>query len=261
MLPHAPEFFSANTFVGSFKKEVVMNTYGYYEDGVVYLVVSFDKVKSNVLESMVTDFKRRNVIQGELSLKGAVILGGFKGREYDVKLQRSDNTIHKGLINFYAAKKHTYMVEVIGGDKSNPTVQRFLDSFKLDSQPTGLDAANIPKTQKTITTLAPNVPSTGETTLEAYSPKEVTHKAYPVWRPEAQYTEEARKYGVTGTVIIRAVLAASGRVSGIRVVSGLPEGLTEKAILAAHQIFFIPALKDGQRVSQYIQIEYSFNLH
>ncbi|MBD0373542.1 MAG: energy transducer TonB, partial [Pyrinomonadaceae bacterium] len=47
----------------------------------------------------------------------------------------------------------------------------------------------------------------------------------------------------------------------IRAVKGLPDGLTEKAIAAARQIKFVPAQKDGRNVSQYIQIEYNFNLY
>jgi hypothetical protein len=37
-------------------------------------------------------------------------------------------------------------------------------------------------------------------------------------------------------------------------------GLTEQAIKAARRIKFIPATKDGQPVSTYIQLEYNFNL-
>jgi TonB family protein len=94
-----------------------------------------------------------------------------------------------------------------------------------------------------------------------FAAKEVTQKARIISKPEAQYTEEARKNQVTGTVVLRAVLGSGGQVTGIRAVSGLPNGLTEKAISAAHLIKFTPAMKDGRPVSQYIQIEYSFNLY
>jgi protein TonB len=94
-----------------------------------------------------------------------------------------------------------------------------------------------------------------------FSPREVTQKARILSRPEPQYTEEARKNQVSGTVVLRAVFSSSGQVTGIRAVSGLPYGLTEKAIAAARQIRFSPAMKDGRAVSQYIQIEYNFNLY
>jgi protein TonB len=96
---------------------------------------------------------------------------------------------------------------------------------------------------------------------KTFAPKEVNVKARILSRPEPQYTEEARKNQVSGTVVLRAVFSASGQVTNIRAVSGLPNGLTERAIGAARQIRFSPAMKDGRAVSQYIQIEYNFNLY
>ncbi len=80
-------------------------------------------------------------------------------------------------------------------------------------------------------------------------------------KPEPQYTEEARQNQVTGTVVLRAVFTSSGEVSDIRAISGLPFGLTERAVAAARQIKFAPATKDGHPVSMYIQLEYNFNLY
>ena len=93
------------------------------------------------------------------------------------------------------------------------------------------------------------------------TPKEVSVKARVLSKPEPQYTPEARGKQITGTVVLRAIFAANGRVVGIRVVSGLPGGLTEQAIYAARQIKFIPAIKDGRPVSMFIQLEYNFNLY
>jgi len=94
-----------------------------------------------------------------------------------------------------------------------------------------------------------------------FSPKEVTTKARVLSKPEPQYTEEARKNQITGTVVLRAVFSSGGQVTNIRSVSGLPFGLTERAIAAARQIKFSPAMKDGRAVSMYIQLEYNFNLY
>ena len=94
-----------------------------------------------------------------------------------------------------------------------------------------------------------------------FSGKEVSTKARVLSKPEPQYTEEARKNQVTGTVVLRAVFTSGGQVTNIRAVSGLPFGLTEKAIAAARQIRFQPATKDGRPVSMYIQLEYNFNLY
>ena len=101
----------------------------------------------------------------------------------------------------------------------------------------------------------------GSTFGNIYKSSEVTTKAIITGRPEPEYTEEARKHQVTGTVVLRAVFASDGRVRGIRVMSGLPYGLTLKAIETAKKIRFIPAMLNGQPVSQAIQIEYYFNLY
>ena len=94
-----------------------------------------------------------------------------------------------------------------------------------------------------------------------FSGKDVTSKARVLSKPEPQYTEEARKNAVTGTVVLRAVFTSGGQVTNIRAVSGLPYGLTERAIAAARQIRFTPATKDGRPVSMYMQLEYNFNLY
>jgi protein TonB len=94
-----------------------------------------------------------------------------------------------------------------------------------------------------------------------FSGKDVNSKARVISKPEPQYTEEARKNQVTGTVVLRAVFTSSGQVINISARSGLPYGLTERAIAAARQIKFVPATKDGRPVSMYIQLEYNFNLY
>jgi TonB family protein len=63
-----------------------------------------------------------------------------------------------------------------------------------------------------------------------------------------------------GTVVLKAVFSSDGSVKNIKVVSGLPHGLTERAIDAASKIKFIPAQKDGKYVSMLMTLEYNFNL-
>ena len=64
---------------------------------------------------------------------------------------------------------------------------------------------------------------------------------------------------ISGTVVLRAVFSRTGRVENIIVLSG-PAMLIETAIEAAKQIKFTPAMKDGQPVSMWMQLEYNFNL-
>jgi len=86
-------------------------------------------------------------------------------------------------------------------------------------------------------------------------------RARVLLKPEPQYTEEARRNQITGTVILRVVFSRTAQVADIRVLQPLPFGLTEKAILAARQIKFLPAVKDNRPVSVYMQLEYNFNLY
>ena len=94
-----------------------------------------------------------------------------------------------------------------------------------------------------------------------FSLNQVAERARVLSKPEPQYTEEARKQDVTGTVVLRVVFSSSGEVTNIRAVQSLPAGLTEKAIAAARQIRFIPARRDGHPVSMFMQLEYNFNLY
>jgi TonB family protein len=94
-----------------------------------------------------------------------------------------------------------------------------------------------------------------------YPPPQVTERARVIAKPEPQYTEEARKSGVTGSVVLRVVFSRTGDVTNIRAVSTLPFGLTERAIAAARLIRFRPATKDGRPVNVSMQLEYNFNLY
>ena len=90
---------------------------------------------------------------------------------------------------------------------------------------------------------------------------QVEQRARLVFKPEPQYTEEARRNQITGTVMLRVVFSSSGEVVQIRAVHTLPFGLTERAIAAARQIKFVPAMKGGHPVSVHMQLEYNFNLY
>ncbi|SRR6266516_810233 len=101
----------------------------------------------------------------------------------------------------------------------------------------------------------------GQSGEKVYSPKEVTVKAKIKSRPYPHYTEEARQHGVYGTVVLKLVLRASGDVTDIIVIKGLPYGLSEEGIKAAQGIKFEPALKDDHKVSQSLMVEYGFHLY
>lgn len=90
---------------------------------------------------------------------------------------------------------------------------------------------------------------------------QVEQRARLLFKPEPQYTEEARRNQITGTVVLRVVFSSAGQVVQIRAVRTLPFGLTERAVVAARQIKFVPAMKGGRPVSVHMQLEYNFNLY
>lgn len=92
------------------------------------------------------------------------------------------------------------------------------------------------------------------------SSKEVDSRAVIVTKPKPGYTRDARRHGVQGYVILKVALSSNGKIDRVRVVRGLPGGLTENAIKAACKIEFRPALKAGQPVSQWLNVEYVFRL-
>jgi TonB family protein len=92
-------------------------------------------------------------------------------------------------------------------------------------------------------------------------PMSVSLRPTILYREKAQYTQEAKDNKIEGTVILGVVFGVDGQLGEIRVIKGLPHGLTEKAIEATKKIRFEPAVKDGQPVSVRGSIEFSFNLY
>lgn len=89
----------------------------------------------------------------------------------------------------------------------------------------------------------------------------VTEALRIISKPRPGYTDEARQNAITGVVRLRVTFLASGQIGGISPVSGLPNGLTEKAIAAARQIQFEPMKKNGVPQSVSKVIEYNFTIY
>ena len=97
-------------------------------------------------------------------------------------------------------------------------------------------------------------------TTVAFEAKEVDTKAEITNRPEPTYTREARRAGVQGIVTLKLLLLPDEKIDRIKVVRGLPFGLTENAIRAACKVKFKPAVKAGNPVAQWVTIQYGFQL-
>lgn len=94
-------------------------------------------------------------------------------------------------------------------------------------------------------------------------PPEKTVAAKPVIqnRPRPDYTEAARTNKTQGTVVVRVLLGAQGRVKSASVVRGLPDGLNEKAIEAVYKLEFTPAKNAaGEPIDSWVSVSVSFTI-
>lgn len=83
----------------------------------------------------------------------------------------------------------------------------------------------------------------------------------PVYSPDPEYSEEARKAKYQGTCVLWLVVGPDGRPRDIRVSRTLGLGLDEKAIEAVKTWKFEPAMKDGKPVSVEISVQVDFHLY
>jgi TonB family protein len=81
-----------------------------------------------------------------------------------------------------------------------------------------------------------------------------------VSKVEPEYSEEARKAKLQGTVVLYVVVDEQGLPRDLKVVRPLGLGLDQKAIEAAQKWRFKPGLKDGHPVAVSAQIEVNFRL-
>lgn len=82
----------------------------------------------------------------------------------------------------------------------------------------------------------------------------------PIFKPEPEYSEEARKAKFQGSVMLSIVILADGSTSNIKVIRPLGLGLDEKAIEAVMKWRFRPSMKDGRAVAVNANVEVNFRL-
>jgi TonB family protein len=78
--------------------------------------------------------------------------------------------------------------------------------------------------------------------------------------PEGLYPEEARQARIQGVVILQTIIDTLGEVKNVRVLKGLPSGLTEAAIEAVTQWRFNPATLEGEPVAVYYMVTITFSV-
>ena len=74
------------------------------------------------------------------------------------------------------------------------------------------------------------------------------------------YTEEARRRGLAGDVVLEIVVRADGSVGSVKLLQGLGSGLDQRAIDAVRQWRFSPARRFGTPVDVLVEVAVEFKL-
>ena len=82
----------------------------------------------------------------------------------------------------------------------------------------------------------------------------------PIFKPEPEYSEEARKAKFQGTVVLFIAVDEKGNPRDLKVIRPLGLGLDQKAIEAVQKWKFRPGMKDGHAVPVQATIEVNFRL-
>jgi TonB family protein len=77
---------------------------------------------------------------------------------------------------------------------------------------------------------------------------------------KADYTEEARRRGLTGEVVMEIVVRRDGSVGNVHMLQGLGFGLDERAVAAVRQWRFAPAERQGVPVDVIVEVGVEFRL-
>jgi periplasmic protein TonB len=77
---------------------------------------------------------------------------------------------------------------------------------------------------------------------------------------KADYTEDARKRGVAGDVVLEIVVRRDGSVGDVKILQGLGGGLNERAVQAVRQWRFAPAVRLGAPVDVIVEVAVEFKL-
>ncbi|HBB96741.1 MAG TPA: hypothetical protein DC054_15285 [Blastocatellia bacterium] len=177
---------------------------------------------------------------------------GLPGREYTLTV--GDVT---GTAEFFVAREQIYVMLVMGKPGGDWPREKFFASFRAASDSPAPPKIASGRFGAVVQGVSPDPTDYNR----IFNGREVTQKARILEKAEPTYTESARKFGIEGTVVLRAVFSKNSEVTNLHVVSKLPHGLTQKAIDAARAIRFVPAMKDGQPVSMWMELQYNFHLY
>lgn len=248
--PTVPAMATYRETVERFGKQRRQRVLGAYADGLVYTVSCIENPTQELLEDFIEQEIFTHSTFDRVSEKD-LKRNGFNGKQYFAP----DKV--PGTVQIFKAGDTIYRFQVFGAPTDDTRVQQYFSSVVLGKTASGIEVSDgfgVPYEPESKT-------ETDESRAKPFVGKEVNRRAVVIMKPQPTYTEEARNNAITGVVVLKVVFYSDGSVGNIRTVSGLPYGLTERAIEAARKMKFVPAEKDGKFVSTWMQLEYDFNLY
>lgn len=238
----------------------VNNRQSEFSDSDARLDASADLIWESLLKPARDKLPKDGRVRSGMTYIKEIPMKPLVGREYSVTIGELTGTTR-----LYVADARIYMLLAMHNPNGAWNTEEFFQSFRMRSD------WQLSATVSAPGGYGPGIQGGGPGVRSGvgdpidynriFAGREVTEKAHILSRAEPSYTESARKYGVQGTIVLRAVFSKDGQVTNIVAVSKLPHGLTQAAVAATKRIKFVPALKDGHAVSQWMQLEYNFNLY
>lgn len=186
---------------------------------------------------------------------------------------------------YMASSKAFHVVSVFSPNGENATLEKILNSIKLDNQP--LIKKQNPINQNSDSSVPISSLKTSNIVLEALRMKDAektkikydlkiddidkeklpadkikySRPLFILRKPKPPYTDGARQSNISGKVKLQVVFRADGQIGDITVVQKLDSGLSKSAVEAARKIKFLPAQLDGKSIDVTKTVEYNFTLY
>jgi TonB family protein len=251
-----------------------------FQDSSEYLDACADLVWDGLFGPSRAQLRNEKAKNQRITYRSELSNEGLTGREYQIvlgdvvgvtRIYSQNSRVY--ILAFLSSRADTGIPEVgtssagvtsvlgpVDRAAASPDAQHFFKSFKVNQ------SSSAPSASEADASASGSHSGSGSGGQDVngnriFPGPEVDQKARVVSKPAPMYTESARKYGVTGTVVLRAVFSSDGQITNIAVLRKLPHGLTTRALNAARQIKFLPGQKDGQPVSMVLQLEYNFNIY
>lgn len=100
----------------------------------------------------------------------------------------------------------------------------------------------------------------GQAAIPTTDPGPNFERPRPTVAPIAEYTDDARRSHIRGSVLLSFIVTETGAVTDIRVLRHLAGGLDDQSVKTVKQWRFVPAMVDGEPVPDRIRTAMSFNI-